>query len=502
MELTEREIKQRLAAVQSEVLERRKDDGLRNFTPHKKQQEFIDSILEGKTRFAGFFAANRSGKSDSGAYIGSHLARFGLPDPKPLPHAGASIQIRDRSTSGWVISLDHHISRDVIEPKYFDNGFLPPGAHPPFIPKREIAEWRKHDKVLKLRNGSLIGFKSCDAGEEKAQGAGKDWVHFDEEPPKSIFDEAVIRVEAGRKLVVFLTCTLLPPIGQVGGVSWIFSEIIKPYQAGRKPDWMLFGSSIYDNPYIGRSEIQALEALFPLDSATRRIRLDGEWLAEIGGARAYGNFNRNVHVRPQPPPVPRKPLCFIWDFNVEPLITLVGQRDGDLFRVYNELVLENGNIPEMCQMFYERYGDHRGEIYIYGDATGAGRTSQYSKSDYTVILNELRRYNLAVRLKVPPRNPLVQDRLNAVNRVLRNEEGTNAIEIDPMCLELIEDLDGVVIDPRGGIKKSHNKKDPYYQRTHASDGLGYFICYEQPVKLYSNVGGQKVAIRDITYAFR
>jgi len=500
-ELSERELHERALALSQELIQRRQDDPLLGYEPTKKQQPFVDSILEGKTRFAGFFGANRSGKSDIGAYIGANLSRFGPKDAKALPHEGATIQVRDRATSGWVVSLDKNVSRDVIEPKYFDNGFVPPGARNPFIPKREIKEWRQQDRILKLKNGSIIGFKSCDAGEEKIQGAGKDWIHFDEEPPKPVFEEATIRVEAGRPLRIFMTCTLLPPIGQVGGVSWIYPEIIKPFQEGKRKDVMLFGASIYDNPYIGQAEIRALEALYPEGSPGRRIRLNGEWLPGIGGARTYSAFQSKVHVRKQPDPHPRRPLAFVWDFNVEPLITLVGQRDGDLHRVMRELVLEEGSIPEMCQLFYELYGDHHSEVWVYGDATGQGRTPQYSVSDYTVILQELRRYGMAVRLKIPPRNPLVQDRINAMNRIFKNEEGMSNIEIDDSCVELISDLEEVLLDPKGGIKKSHNKKDPYYRRTHSSDALGYWVTYERPVRLITN-RREGVTIRDVSYAFR
>lgn len=494
---------ERLIALQQELARREANDPLKSWQPTPRQKPFIDAVLNIKSRFIGFFGANRSGKSAIGAATGAHLARFGFnEDPKPLPHAGASIQVRDRATSGWVVSLDNNISRDVIEPKYFDNGFVAPGAPLPFIPAREIQEWRQADGILKLKNGSLVGFKSTESGQQKAQGAGKDWIHFDEEPPKAYFEECVIRVEAGRRLVVFMTCTLLPPIGQVGGVTWVFPEIIKPWQEKKSKTWMLFGASIYDNPHLGPDEIAALEAIYPLGSAARRIRLDGEWLPGIGGTRAYAGFNARVHVRPQPPIIDRRPLAFIWDFNIEPLITLIGQRDQNLFRIFAELPMEEGNIPDMCQMFYERFGGHRGEIYIYGDSTGQGRTPQFAKSDYGIILNELKRYGLPTRMKVPLKNPLVNDRLAAVNRAFKNEEGQSLVEIDPSCTELIADLEQVLLDSHGGIKKSHNSKDPYYRRTHASDGFGYWIAHEAPVRVASQRGVNVVSIRDVSYGAR
>ncbi len=473
-----RQAEEQYLALLREAERRQADDPLADFTPHPKQKEFIDAVLDGKTRHAWFIASNRSGKSDAGSYIGSYFARYGN-RANAKPDSYGKIQVTDYATSGWVVSLDFPTSRDIIQPKYFDNGFVSPGSHPPFIPDREIAEWRVTDQVLKLKNGSIVGFKSSDSPRTKFQGTEKDWIHFDEEPPKGHFEECIIRV-GKRPLTIFATCTLLPPEGELGGVTWVFSEIIKPWQKGELPHVMLFGASIYDNPYIGREEIALLEAAYAPGSLMRRIRLDGEWLPGMLGARAYGNFDFMRHVREQPPPKDMYPLCWLFDFNVTPFISLVGTRDGSLFRIHKEYCLDGGTHSEMAQHFYQDFVGHRGEIWIYGDATGQNR-GQTGKTDYALVLNEIRKYNMIARLKVPSSNPHVPDRINAVNRALRNEQGVHMLEIDPSCKELIEDLEQVIRDPAGGIKKVHNPRDTYFRRTHASDALGYWIAFEQPV---------------------
>jgi phage terminase large subunit-like protein len=94
----------------------------------------------------------------------------------------------------------------------------------------------------------------------EVQGLTRDWVHLDEEPPKPIFEEIVARVGAGRGLRVFISATLLPPEGMAGGISWLYEELIRPWQSGTRPDVAVFGASIYDNPQLGRDEIARLEA--------------------------------------------------------------------------------------------------------------------------------------------------------------------------------------------------------------------------------------------------
>jgi phage terminase large subunit-like protein len=152
------------------------------------------------------------------------------------------------------------------------------------------------DQLLKLKNGSVVTFRSADSGREKFQGLTRDWVHVDEEPPKPIFEEIVARVGAGRGLRVFISATLLPPEGMAGGISWLYEELIRPWQSGTRPDVAVFGASIYDNPHLGREEIARLEALYPEGSAVRRIRLNGEWLPGLTCRRSTLSWCRRTTI--------------------------------------------------------------------------------------------------------------------------------------------------------------------------------------------------------------
>jgi phage terminase large subunit-like protein len=490
-----RDAQEQALALLQELERRQATDPLRIFQPHKKQELFIERVLNGTPMENWFVGANRSGKSDVGAVAGSKLARFGNPNAKFQAYKGSDVQVRSMATSGWVVSLDFPSSRDVIQPKYFNNGFMPPNrSHEPFIPEREIDEWRQDDQILKLKNGSIIGFKSAESGAGKFQGTEKDWAHFDEVPPKRIYDETVIRVGTS-PLKIFGTCTILPPEGQVGGVSWLYSDIIKPVLNGQRKDVAIVNASIYDNPHIPLEEIRRLEAKYREGSIERRIRLNGELLPGLSGARAYTGFDSRLHVRPQPPINLRRPLAWCWDFNVEPLVTIIGQKEGHLFRVYREFWMEQGSIPEMCQWFRDVHKTHFAEIWVYGDATGKRRNAQSNQTDYTVILNEMKGYGAPVKLKVPEVNPSIPDRINAVNVACMNEEGLISLEIDPTCEQLIQDLEDVLRDNRGGIKKSTDKKDPYFWRTHVSDELGYWISYEAPVRLGSNAPGVQKSVK-------
>ena len=484
MALTRRDIERELA-IRQELGRRRAKDTLQPERPHAGQLPFIHAVLGGPTTENWLIAANRVGKSDAGAFCGAVMARFGDDRARFVGALGSRTQVKDRSTSGWVSTLDFSMSRDVIQPKYFDNGFRTPDSMEPFIPAWEIDEWRTQDQVLKLKNGSIIGFKSADSGRPKFQGTDRDWVHIDEEHPFDIYKEITLRVGT-RKLNLFSTLTLLPPEGQKRtGSSWVYQSIYKPWQLGAFPHMGIFTASIYDNPYIPSTEIMRLESLYPEGSIERRIRLGGEILPGMGGTRAYGNFETQIHVKPLGSYNPLLPLCWIFDFNVEPMLSLVGQRivqyGEPMFRFYHELKLDMGSIPDMVDLFWNTIPRGYRMIHIYGDSTSQSRSRQTGKSDYTLILNNMRAWNIPVRMFVPPINPPVVDRINAMNSALSDEKRQTHIEIDPSCLELIADLEQVLKDPRGGIKKTFDRSDPYVSRTHASDAAGYWIAYERPV---------------------
>lgn len=451
-------------------------DPLRLIKLHEKQKLFVEQVFYGKETENWLFTSNRWGKSLVGAYCGATMARFGNPDD-------------GSPTGGWVVSVDSNASRDIIEPMYFDNGHVVAGGMKPFIPNSEILEWRIKDKVLKLKNGSIIGFKSCESKGKKFPGVARDWIQFDEPPDKFVYDEAGIRIGAGKKLRLFGTCTLLPPEGTVGGISWLYNEIVKREQ--ELLHVKVFTGSMYDNPYLDPKEIEILEARYPVHTNVGKIRILGQLLPGIGGSRVYSSFERAFHVKRGMNFYTNIPLAWTWDFNVEPMVSYVGQKKGDEFRIFNELILDEGNIFEMVDLFRQQYPTHGAGVNIYGDATGSFRNEQTKSSNFNLIMRAMSNYPVPCLLKIPTKNPNVQDRINAVNTALKDEIGAvnltiaAASENHPGCPELIQDFEEVLTDHSGGIRKTKNIRDPYYKRTHHSDAIGYWVAYEAPAKVQS-----------------
>jgi len=479
------------AAMAAEEYRRRlAEDPLAAFEPIRSsfgggQAAFLESMKDE----AWYTGANRIGKSDALAVWASSFLRHGNPNPKAA-YCGEGIYIYDKAVSLWVVSPTFPMSRDIMQPKMFDNGYVPPGAHRPFIPPHEIKGWHATNNIIRLKNGSICGYKSCDQGQESFYGTGKDGVVFDEPPAESVYNECAIRVEAGRKLWVRGGATLLPEDGQtVEGISWLFDKKFSPWLEGKLRDRLdVFTASIYDNPFIPREEIARLESMFPEGSIQRRIRLNGELLRLAGGARAYGPFDRGIHVNPA---LDRKrhldwrlPLLWCLDFNVEPMgstvFQLQNERGVGIYRGMAEITIETDAGPiQMAEEFRRLFPAHGAEVWIYGDATGKAR-GQTGRSNYALLMEGLRGAKHSVKLYVPEANPNIQDRVNATCMILRDPMGRSRFELAPYMVETIADFEQVVLDKHGKIKKTTNKKDPYFRRTSWSDGFGYMASYREP----------------------
>lgn len=209
----------------------------------------------------------------------------------------------------------------------------------------------------------------------------------------------------------------------------------------------------------------------------REMELD---FTSVPGAIAYPAFS-SVNLKPGLTYNESLPLCLDCDFNVEPMIWGISQVINGVLFSLDEIKFAPAMVEDMVREFRNRYPAHPAEIWIYGDATGNKRTSQTASSDYDLMRLYFRGYPSPRIFKVSAFNPPVKDRLNATNLKLRGEEGNVGWIIDPYkCPELVKDLREVIAKD-GKIVKTSNREDPYFARTHASDGPGYHIFREWPV---------------------
>ncbi len=266
----------RLKAVDEELRRRREGDFLRLYNGgekiHKKQVEFHKC----KKRNRWVFGGNRSGKTECGAVECVYMARGIHP-----------YRENRKDAQGWVVSLSSQVQRDVAQKKilhylrrdWIDEVVMASGRKD--APESGVIDFIRVKNVF--GGISVIGFKSCDQGREKFQGASLDFVWFDEEPPKDIYLECRMRV-MDRKGDIFGTMTPLK------GLTFVYNEIYLNKQ--NDPEiWCEF-MDWSDNPYLDKSEVETLEGC--MDERTLQSRKFGRFGVSEG--LVYPEFEERLHV--------------------------------------------------------------------------------------------------------------------------------------------------------------------------------------------------------------
>ncbi len=239
---------------------------------HEKQVAFHKCTKKNRWVFGG----NRSGKTECGAVEAVYLAR-GIHPYKQ----------NKNNVFGWVVSLSQQVQRDVAQAKILD--YLCPSWIEDVTMlsgKKDSLRYGVIDQI-RIKNvfggTSIIGFKSCDQGREKFQGSSLDFVWFDEEPPKDVYDECRMRV-LDKRGEIFGTMTPLK------GLTFIYDEIYLN-SLNSKEVWYEF-MEWGDNPFLDAEEVKELSASLSQDQLESRKY--GRF--KSGTGLVYPEFDENVHV--------------------------------------------------------------------------------------------------------------------------------------------------------------------------------------------------------------
>ena len=229
-----------------------------------------------------------------------------------------------------------------------------------------------------------------------------------------------------------------------------------------------------DNTYLPEKYISLLESNY--DVNLLKAYRDGEFINLQAGSTYY-TFNREKNVK-KVKYNPHLPIRIGMDWNVSPLMSVLWQqyKEKPNIRVFDVIELHHSGegdllTERMCETIKGKYPDQT--YFSYPDATGASRHSSARYSDIGIVKKA------GFDVKVLHINPLVVNRVNAVNKAL---EGN--IIIDPSCTALINDLERVTNIPN--TREINKKENP--ELTHASDAFGYSVVWEYPVfkpKLWS-----------------
>ena len=418
-----REIVERLRQIEAEQVKRRERDFLALYNTgeivHEKQVAFHKCVKRNRWVFGG----NRSGKTECGAVECVYMARGIHP-----------YRENKNEVHGWVVSLSQQVQRDVAQKKILHY------LRKDWIEEIVMLSGRKDSpeggiidfiRVKSALGGiSTIGFKSCDQGREKFQGTSLDFVWFDEEPPKDVYEECRMRV-VDRRGDLFGTMTPLK------GLTFVYTEIFQ--NKFHDPNvWYEF-MEWSDNPYLDKEEIALLQG--SMDERALQSRRFGKFGASEG--LVYPEFDENVHVI-EPFDIPKE-----WQDNISidpglnnPLSAhwYAVDFDDNVYVLYEhyeagrDVDYHANEIQRICDLLgWKRDGQGRVRALI--DSAAKQRTLASAKSVAELF------YERGILV-----NPDVEkDLFSGIARVksyLNRENGLPNLYIFKNCVKLISELKG------------------------------------------------------------
>ena len=465
-----KEILKRIKTIEQEE-RRRKRRPLARYNQdkvHLKQMAFHKCLKRNRWVFGG----NRSGKTECGAVETVWLARGIHPYREN----------RD-NVSCWVVSLSQQVQRDVAQQKvlhYLDKSWIDTivmasGA-------KASPEYGIIDYIV-IRNvfGGLskIAFKSCEAGREKFQGASLDFVWFDEEPPRDIYEECRMRV-LDREGHIFGTMTPLK------GLTWVYDEIY--LNCHNSPDvWCEF-MEWSDNPYLSQREVAAMSQT--LSAEMLESRRYGRFTSANG--LVYPEFSEANVIEPFDVPIEwqdgisidpglNNPLSCHWyarDFDGNVYVI------AEHYEAQRDVAYHAAKIKEISALLNWQT-DKFGAISALMDSAANQRTLNGQRSVAELFYEQ----GITVNTRV---NKSLYTGINKVKAMLKPLNAPPKLYIFSSCVNMIREIKGYF----WGSGDTPIKRDD-----HAMDDLRYYVCsltenqVEKPVKTVIEADKERLARR-------
>ena len=316
----------------------------------------------------------------------------------------------------------------------------------------ENAKLNESEMSVIFDNGAELSVKGAD-NEHNLRGV---------ELTKAVMDEmAYIKPHVWEEIVYPMLATTQGEVLFIGTPSGydIMYELYSKGQA--ESDWRSWQFKTIDGGFVPKEEIE--RAKRTMDEVIFRQEFEGSF--ETTGNRAAYNFDREIHC------VQSNELSsYLWwgvDFNVDYMTAVLAcQYTDGTVHFFDEIRLKNSNTEELS-IEMKKIAPN---IECYPDPAGKARSTTSRRSDHQI----LRDHGFLIRAKKS--HPSHIDRLNALNRKLRDAEGKIGMTIDPSCVYLIKDLEQCQRDKRGGLDKSQ------IELTHALDACSYAISHKFPIR--------------------
>lgn len=402
------------------------------------------------------FGANRAGKSELGAHEVYYHASGNYPHWWEGKRFNHSITI-------WACGVDNLTVRDVLQFKLLGRrgdegtGIIPRSVleKGSFTTKAGVPG-AVQDIFIPHANGgvSQIIFKSYEQEMKAFMGSAVDVVWLDEEPPRDIYDECLMRI-ASTKGIIF--CTFTPLQG--------FSDVVKEFlpnqvfpedhivRNGTKASKWVIRIEWDDAPHLDEATKEQLKAsLLP---HMREARTKG--IPCVGVGKVYPVPEDDFIIPPFNPPVYFERV-YGMDVGWRNTAAIFGAYDrrNDILYIYDEYCVEEQKAPLIASSIRRKGGD-----WMIGVVDPSA--NKRNPNDGVRLLQEYCEEGLQLYK--------ADNTLRAGITAVYSRLVSGRLKIMHNCQRLIGELRGYAYDELGNIKgKSHGRA-----QDHACDALRYLI---------------------------
>lgn len=322
-------------------------------------------------------------------------------------------------------------------------------------PPDHVISKNETDLTMTFANGSVISLRGAD-NYDSLRGVGLDALVLDEYADM----QAEVWTEVLRPALSDKQGTALF-IGTPAGYNHLYDLWI---EAANKPGWKAWQFTTAQGGNVPIEELEA--ARLDLDERTYRQEYEANFSALTG--RVYYEFDRLLNVSDQIKDTGAELLVGM-DFNINPMSAVVAVKAGNQLHVIDEIMIQNGNTELIADAIKIRYPGRR--IHVYPDPSGKARktSAPVGQTDFSILQTH------GFRVLAPNQAPLVVDRNNEVNAMLKNSAGDRRLLVHTKCKQLIKCLDGLT------YKADTSQPDKGLGLDHLPDALSYLVHYEYPL---------------------
>jgi len=321
---------------------------------------------------------------------------------------------------------------------------------------RNQPDWKINETELSCtRSGATIAIKGSDAS-DSLRGA---------ELTRCVLDEYAYQKSGVFEEVIYPMLTTTQGnalmIGTPDGFSNnnFYDYFLKGQ--GEDPQWKSWQYKTIDGGFVDQKELDLAKS--NLDERAYRQEFMASF--ETAANRAAWAFSRDEHIKTA------DESSSYWviglDFNVDYMSAVLANVYGDgTVHYVDEIRQRNSSTEMICKEMKDKWPKAND---IFPDPAGSARSTTSHRSDHQILKDH--GYSVYARKA----HPSHRDRLNALNRKLKDANGKIKMTVDPKCTYLIKDLEQVQRDRKGGIDKTN------IELTHSLDACSYLIEYKWPI---------------------